>query len=274
MSEQNDGKKLSARVMSKLVSSVKRSVSKREGVILCLPFVAGDELESLKQQIQDEGIKISNENGQTILTIEGMEGQTELNKEISVSESSHIPKNGGSWSGKEGDSKWIPNSDDVPKKPKNQTKSWAEINNDVSESVRDHIRRHVVDGNPTESEIANYVFDGIVFEKGNPDFSPISFGTVKLENMYTSDRRVNYALADDAYGRETGRDPIEVAAWMKKNKMTWHESDDKQTMMKVPSIVHGNVCHNGGVNAIKKEGAGVNVVNKSQSENVAIEDII
>ena len=43
--------------------------------------------------------------------------------------------------------------------------------------------------------------------------------------------------------------------------------------MKVPSIVQGNVCHNGGVNAIKKEGAGVNVVNKSQRGNVAETDI-
>lgn len=260
MSGQNDGKKLSARVMSKLVSSVKRAVSKREGVIFCLPFVSGDELEQLKQQIQAEGIIISSENGQNILTIEGMEGQAKLNNNVSVSESSHIPKNDGTWSGEEGNSKWTPKGDSIPKKPKNQKKTWKKINAEVTDAVKKHMQnQNKRIGKPTQSEIDNFSFDGINFENENPDFSPISFGTVKLENMYTSDRRVNYALADDAYGRQTGRDPLEVAAWMKANKMTWHESDDKQTMMKVPSIVHGNVCHKGGVNAIKKDGTGVNV---------------
>ena len=36
--------------------------------------------------------------------------------------------------------------------------------------------------------------------------------------------------------------------------MTWHEDPDCQTIMKVPTILHGNLPHNGGVNAMKKTG--------------------
>lgn len=257
MSEQNDGKKLSARVMSKLISSVKKAVSTRGSVIFCHPFVSDEDLEALKQQLKSKGIIISSENGQSLLTIEGMDGNANLNKEVPVSESTLIPKNEGDWDGKEGNSKWVPQKTATPKKPKNQKKTWNKINKEVTKKIREHMRNHVKDGKPTESEINNYVFDGVTYNNNEPDFSPISFGTVTLQNMYTSDRRVNYALADDAYARETGRDPLEVAAWMKKNKMTWHESADCQTMMKVPSIVHGNIPHNGGVNAVKREGKDV-----------------
>ncbi|MBO4805603.1 MAG: hypothetical protein J5554_06145 [Paludibacteraceae bacterium] len=42
---------------------------------------------------------------------------------------------------------------------------------------------------------------------------------------------------------------------------------DCQTMMKVPSVIHGNVSHTGGINAMNKKGAEL-YNNKKQRENV------
>ena len=39
--------------------------------------------------------------------------------------------------------------------------------------------------------------------------------------------------------------------------MTWHGDPDCQTMMKVPSILHGNMAHNGGVSEERRRGSEV-----------------
>lgn len=40
---------------------------------------------------------------------------------------------------------------------------------------------------------------------------------------------------------------------MEVHSLTWHESEDGRTMMKVPTLIHQNVPHNGGVHAVKTE---------------------
>lgn len=40
---------------------------------------------------------------------------------------------------------------------------------------------------------------------------------------------------------------------MKENKYTWHEKSDCKTMQKVPTEVHGNVRHEGGISEIKSQ---------------------
>ena len=47
--------------------------------------------------------------------------------------------------------------------------------------------------------------------------------------------------------------PEDVAKWRKENKYTWHECRDMATMQKVPSAVHNNVTHSGGISEAKKE---------------------
>ena len=39
----------------------------------------------------------------------------------------------------------------------------------------------------------------------------------------------------------------DVTLWREKNKYTWHEELDCKTMKKVPSVIHGNMSHNGGI---------------------------
>ena len=50
--------------------------------------------------------------------------------------------------------------------------------------------------------------------------------------------------------------PEDVAKWRKENGYTWHECKDMKTMQKVPSEVHNNIPHSGGISEAKK-GTGV-----------------
>ena len=93
-----------------------------------------------------------------------------------------------------------------------------------------------------------------------------SFWTVEVP-IYSSNRPVNYAIANEMYGSQQKPEPFtskEVEEWMSVHNMTWHESPDRKTMMKVPSVLHGNIPHNGGVNSIKREG----IDNYNSNDNV------
>ena len=47
----------------------------------------------------------------------------------------------------------------------------------------------------------------------------------------------------------------DVDDWMKdpKHRMTWHERQDRKTMQKIPSILHGNLNHSGGISMEENE---------------------
>ena len=44
----------------------------------------------------------------------------------------------------------------------------------------------------------------------------------------------------------------EVTKWRELNKYTWHECANCKTMMKVPTEIHGNIIHSGGISEINK----------------------
>jgi len=138
----------------------------------------------------------------------------------------HCPLENGHWDGERGDSKWIPDPDYVPQKSNPEGKTWREI-------------------------LAKYGIDGIPFKDGEPDFSEISKGTVEIEG-FSSDRSDNFDKADAELAKQRGCTPEEVAKWRKENGYTWHECKDMKTMQKVPSEVHNNVPHSGGISESKK----------------------
>ncbi|MCT4430744.1 MAG: HNH endonuclease signature motif containing protein [Lactococcus lactis] len=140
---------------------------------------------------------------------------------------SHNPIEGssGHWEGERGESKFIPDSDAVPKIANSEGKTFGEI-------------------------LPKYGIDGINFSEGEPDFSPISKGDVKISEM-SSSRPDNFAKADIAQARNTGYTPEEVSKWRKDNGYTWHECRDGQTMQKLPSEVHSNIRHSGGVSMMR-----------------------
>lgn len=137
----------------------------------------------------------------------------------------NCPKENGKWDGERGNSKWVPDSDYVPQKKNPEQKTWKEI-------------------------LDKYGIDGIVYKDGEPDFSEISKGDVEIE-AFSANRDDNFDKADIELAKQKGCKPKDVEKWRKENGYTWHECKDMKTMQKVPSIVHNNVSHRGGISEAK-----------------------
>lgn len=137
-----------------------------------------------------------------------------------------LPRTDGEWDGEIGNSKWKPNPDSIPKKMNPENEPWKKI-------------------------FDRYGIDSIEFKDGYPDFSEIAKGEVQIED-FTEDRSINFDQADEKLAKEWGCSPEEVEKWRKENKYTWHECEDCKTMQLVPSEVHGNIPHSGGISEYKK----------------------
>lgn len=152
----------------------------------------------------------------------------EADKPLVDKEVKRSPSSGGEWKGAKGDSKWIPNRDEIPK---NKDTNYDQL---------------------TNGEILDkYKIDGIVFKDGEPNFEVVSKETVKIDG-FSMNAHKNFKKADIEAAKNRGCTPKEVKAWRDENKYTWHERSDCKTMDKVPREVHGNIPHVGGISKIKK----------------------
>ena len=151
-------------------------------------------------------------------------------KELDEVKGCPIEGNGGHWEGERGNSKWFPNRDEIPKNPLTNPDglTWGQI-------------------------LDKYGIDGIEFKNGEPDFSPVAKGTVEMDHF--TDNRYgkggNFDQACERLAEQRGCTKEEVKAWMKENKYTWHERSDCKTMDKVPTEIHGNIRHSGGISEAK-----------------------
>lgn len=151
-------------------------------------------------------------------------------KELDEVKGCPIEGNGGHWEGERGNSKWFPNRDEIPKNPLTNPDglTWGQI-------------------------LDKYGIDGIEFKNGEPDFSPVAKGTVEIDHF--TDNRYgkggNFDQACERLAEQRGCTKEEVKAWMKENKYTWHERSDCKTMDKVPTEIHGNIRHSGGISETK-----------------------
>ena len=151
-------------------------------------------------------------------------------KELDEVKGCPIEGNGGHWEGERGNSKWFPNRDEIPKNPLTNSDglTWGQI-------------------------LDKYGIDGIEFKNGEPDFSPVAKGTVEIDHF--TDNRYgkggNFDQACERLAEQRGCTKEEVKAWMKENKYTWHERSDCKTMDKVPTEIHGNIRHSGGISEAK-----------------------
>ena len=151
-------------------------------------------------------------------------------KELDEVKGCPIEGNGGHWEGERGNSKWFPNRDEIPKNPLTNPDglTWGQI-------------------------LDKYGVDGIEFKNGEPDFSPVAKGTVEIDHF--TDNRYgkggNFDQACERLAEQRGCTKEEVKAWMKENKYTWHERSDCKTMDKVPTEIHGNIRHSGGISEAK-----------------------
>jgi hypothetical protein len=153
-------------------------------------------------------------------------------------ESTLLPRNGGEWGGEPGDSTWHPDAEKIPQNLNPEQQSWGEIQE-------------------------NHELNGIPFKDGYPEFSKTAESIVKIDD-FSLDRDINFAQADRAgadqwskaeKGGRADWKPSEVNAYRKGNNLTWHECEDMKTMELVPSEVHGNVPHQGGIAEFKKQNA-------------------
>ena len=158
----------------------------------------------------------------------------ELDDKIKVEKKGILPRNGGSWEGNPGGSEWKPNPNVEPG-DRNGTnpehKSWDEI-------------------------MKEYDFESIPFNEGQPDFSEVSKGEVEIDD-FTDDRDSNFDQADERLAEQKGCTPEEVAQWREEHRYTWHECRDCRTMQKVPTEVHGNISHSGGVSEYRAQNKAV-----------------
>lgn len=143
-----------------------------------------------------------------------------------------IDGNNGHWDGERGNSNWQPDPNFIPGKANPDGKTWNEI-------------------------LDKYGIDRIPFKDGEPDFSEICKGTVEIK-QFSDNRTDNFDKADIELAKQKGSTPEDVAKWRKDNSYTWHECKDMKTMQKVPSEVHNNITHSGGVSEVKK-GSGENI---------------
>lgn len=151
-------------------------------------------------------------------------GDSVENKEITR----HLPNTNGAWEAGRGESMWLPDRDYVPMKSNPEGKQWGTI-------------------------LDSYEIKGISFRESEPVFTDISKGTVEISDF--SDERYgiggNFDQADEKLAQERNCSKEEVREWRQVNGYTWHEGGDCRTMDKVPSIVHGNIPHSGGISVFK-----------------------
>lgn len=164
-----------------------------------------------------------------VATREKMDFEGGEQEDIAFDKYKNCPIENGKWRGIRGESEWEPDLDFVPKKKNPEGKTWNRI---LSEFNIEHIK----------------------FSDGEPDFKDITKGDVEIDSF--SDRRDdNFDNADIEMARQRGCSPEEVEKWRKENGYTWHECRDMKTMQKVPSIVHNNITHRGGISEAKTGGA-------------------
>lgn len=139
-----------------------------------------------------------------------------------------IPRMRGEWTGKPGESEWKPDLDIVP--------------GDANGTNPEHITWREI--------MEKYDFKSILFKDNLPDFSEISKGEVEIAD-FTDNRDSNFDQADEKLAKQWECTPEDVAQWRKENRYTWHECIDCKTMELVPTEVHGNIPHIGGISEYK-----------------------
>jgi hypothetical protein len=189
-----------------------------------------------------------------VILVTSVKGNPE-NKEIkNARDTKGTPNANGHWKNKnKGDDLWIPDWEYKPGKFNDEGKTWNEIGQ--------HLQKEINKRRKEKHLPQDFVFEGVWFKNDIPDFRPFSFGEVTV-NSYTSDRDANFELANTVMARKKKKPngenytADEIDVWMKEHdpRLTWHEDPNCHTMMKVPSVLHGNVSHTGGINAMNMKG--------------------
>jgi hypothetical protein len=143
------------------------------------------------------------------------------------------PTTGGRWTGKPGDSTWRPNPRSRPQRYNPDNLTWKRI-----------LKRYRVGRG------------GIGFRNNEPDFLPCVLKyngikcTVRIDN-FSAEREDNFNAADEALAKKLDASVFEIKGWRYAG-YTWHERSDRKTLDLVPTEVHANIPHQGGIAAEKQ----------------------
>ena len=128
------------------------------------------------------------------------------------------PNNNGNWIGERGYSKFVPNVKTINK------------------------------------ELSKFGIDGIEYERGIVDFSPVAIDSVKIPSM-TADLKINKMQGDIAFAKKWNEElkggrsdwtPRDVKNFRMSNKLDFHECSNMKTVQLVPESLHRFFTHFGG----------------------------
>jgi hypothetical protein len=90
---------------------------------------------------------------------------------------------------------------------------------------------------------------GIKFVDNNPDFSPYSAATVRLDSnpVVRYGRDGAAPKADAKLAEKLGIPESRVRQWINDNQYVWHERLDGRTVDLVSHDINGNIPHTGGI---------------------------
>lgn len=148
----------------------------------------------------------------------------------------HIPKN--YWTGKRGNSFYKPPENIVPQKSNPNNLTIAQI-----------FKKYNIN-------------QGVKFTNGKPDFRNLAQAKVKIK-YFTSNRRINFMQFDRKMAEQLnkkkylGRSDWQASEindkYLKPNGLMRHENPNTKYIEAVPSIIHDNVPHTGGVSVMKTQ---------------------
>lgn len=139
----------------------------------------------------------------------------------------NCPKDNGKWSGERGNSKWRPRENFTPLKSNPENKDWQIILKEYG------------------------LKQGVKFKQGEINLKKVCIAEVKITG-FSDERSVNFAKADGQLAAKWKCRSLDVKNFRKEYSYTWHECKDMKTMQCVPSIVHNNIPHRGGVSEVKQ----------------------
>lgn len=178
---------------------------------------------------------------------------------------------------------------------KKKRKKWGESGGDgiigtVERAMNEHYKRNNIS---KECKI-----EKIRFVDGEVDLDDLNMGQVtvdvySVEETHTKDRAINFRRADELMaqqlnatkgkykdsvtGEERDYTADDVKKWMEAQsgsgndlRMTWHEKQDGKTMQKVPTILHGNIDHSGGIS--KESGKMNDIFDSTQNASAPVKN--
>ena len=258
-----------------LSESIKKSLQKRfekkgkdgENKAIYAKFHGNSRsVEHLREQLDDADLVYDiNEKTQPVsVAILGSKKGIVYEKEaLSAKETPILPsEDAGKWEPKrDKNGKFTPDPNGKPTRfvaEEGKVIPWSEITKKVETLMNEH------------NGTTDFKFDGVQYVNGHPDFEKYSLGKVEI-NFYSNNRDYNFRQARELMAKQLNeRHPNGVKMKNGKNRpyrasdvkkymedpahhMTWHENNDCKTILKVPSELHGNIDHSGGISKLAND---------------------